>query len=510
MKFSKNSSLFFLGLASSVAADWTDAGADWNDASTPVDPTSVAPTSSESWVDAGVSSPVDAASKGPWSKPPSVETVTVYGSDVEVVVRSTIYRTTVVYGGSSCAAPTKAGPGSWPAGGDNGVSPAQGSGSPNNGGGYAPGSGHASGPGNGVSPASTTAGPGGYGSGNGGHGGNGGHSGNGVDGSKGSLNPGIPGASIIATGDDVFTWTGLAPSKPASTQAAPTYAGWGDNNGGGGSGINGTGPSPGTDTSNVTKPFQPLHDGGCNTPGDRSKWCGGFDINTDYYSDGPNTGKICAQNWVITNTTLDLDGTPRLALAINGQVPGPLVECNWGDTVQISVTNGMKDNATSIHWHGVTQKTTNDQDGVPGITECGIAPGDTRVYTFRAASYGTGWYHSHALSQLGDGIRGPMVIHGPATANYDIDMGSVMIDDLFGNGTDTVSAATQNSRIAHFGPGPTWNYVLNGHNTFPDLSRGKHALWTVKPGKKHLFRLINSASQNFWSVHFDNHKMTGK
>jgi L-ascorbate oxidase len=101
-----------------------------------------------------------------------------------------------------------------------------------------------------------------------------------------------------------------------------------------------------------------------------------------------------------------------------------------------------------------------------------------------------------------------MIIHGPATANYDIDAGTVMIDDLFGNGTNVLSAATENSRIAHFGPGPTWNYMLNGHNTFPDLSRGKHSLWTVKPGKKYRFRLINSASQNMWSVHFDNHKMT--
>ncbi len=53
----------------------------------------------------------------------------------------------------------------------------------------------------------------------------------------------------------------------------------------------------------------------------------------------------------------------------------------------------------------------------------------------------------------------------------------------------------------------TVNYLLNGKNTKPDLSAGQHALWKVQPGKKHLFRLINSASQNMFSVHFDNHKM---
>lgn len=66
--------------------------------------------------------------------------------------------------------------------------------------------------------------------------------------------------------------------------------------------------------------------------------------------------------------------------------------------------------------------------------------------------YGTGWYHSHALAQYGDGIRGPMIIHGPATANYDYDMGTVMIDD-----TLPVTAQQQNERIAHFGPS---GYVL--------------------------------------------------
>jgi len=50
--------------------------------------------------------------------------------------------------------------------------------------------------------------------------------------------------------------------------------------------------------------------------------------------------------------------------------------------------------------------------------------------------------------------------------------------------------------------------LLNGHNTLPDLSGGQHTLWNVQPGKKHLFRFINSASQNMYSVHFDNHVMT--
>lgn len=98
---------------------------------------------------------------------------------------------------------------------------------------------------------------------------------------------------------------------------------------------------------------------------------------------------------------------------------------------------------------------------MPGITECAIAPGSSRTYTMFLEQYGTGWYHSHALAQYGDGIRGPMIIHGPSTANYDYDMGTVMIDDTF-----PVTAQQQQERISHFGPS---GYVLSSGLVLPAL-----------------------------------------
>lgn len=154
--------------------------------------------------------------------------------------------------------------------------------------------------------------------------------------------------------------------------------------------------------------------------------------------------------------------------------------------VEIVVTNLLEHNATTIHWHGIRQLGTNDQDGVPGVTECGIAPGSTRVYTWHASTYGTGWYHSHLLSQYGGGIRGPIIVHGPATTNYDYDMGTVMIDDIF-----EAPIFQMAWRTSHIGAVNTTNYLLNGKNVAPDMSRGEHQKWTVKKGKKHLFRIIN-------------------
>ncbi|KIW10823.1 hypothetical protein PV08_10122 [Exophiala spinifera] len=300
--------------------------------------------------------------------------------------------------------------------------------------------------------------------------------------------------TTIGTDGEVFTWTGEPPSSIA-TQAAPTYTNF----------PNGSWPEPGSPASNVSAPNGPITGGSqCNTAADRSVWCNGLSINDDTSVKDVSTGNTCSYDFTITNTTIDFDGSgPKLAFAINGQVPGPLIECNWGDLLVVTVHNQLTANSTSIHWHGLWQRGTNDQDGVPGITECGLAPGTSRTYTMQLNQYGTGWYHAHTMTQYADGIRGPMVIHGPATSNYDIDMGTVMIDDTFAD-----TAAQQNERNSHIGPSGTQNYLLNGKNTMPDLSAGQHALWKVQSGKKHLFRLINSAAQNVWSVHFDDHTMT--
>ncbi|KIW80355.1 hypothetical protein Z517_06970 [Fonsecaea pedrosoi CBS 271.37] len=260
----------------------------------------------------------------------------------------------------------------------------------------------------------------------------------------------------------------------------------------------------------VTNPFPPLRETQCNSPSQRGRWCDGFSIDTVPDEDGPTTGNVCEYLFIITNTTKDFDGVERLALAVNGQVPGPAIECQWGDILRVNVTNKMQNNQTAMHWHGISQRggTTNDQDGVPGVTECAIPPGHSRIYEFKLKQFGTAWWHSHALSQFGDGIHGPIIIHGPATADYDIDMGAIMIDNLFDNSSNPISTPAYASRVLHVNGTGFWNYVLNGANTSPDLTRGRHAFWSVKPGKRYRFRIINSAVQSAWAVHFDHHKMT--
>lgn len=234
----------------------------------------------------------------------------------------------------------------------------------------------------------------------------------------------------------------------------------------------------------------------------RCNWGNGFNINTDYESTWPNTGNTVKYTLTITNGTISPQGDSKIGFLVNGQNPGPVITANWGDNLEITVVNNLQNNGTSLHWHGFTQKNSNDQDGVGGVTQCPIAPGNSQVYKFQATQYGTSWYHSHFSSQYGDGVRGAIVINGPTSANYDVDLGTVMITD------DYALTAFQESWLAsRFGPPTAQNYLLNGKNVKTDGSAGQRQTWTFTPGLKHKIRLINGAVDHQYKVQIDQHSM---
>src|SRR6267154_4573138 len=110
---------------------------------------------------------------------------------------------------------------------------------------------------------------------------------------------------------------------------------------------------------------------------------------------------------VIDEMPVNFTGRNRVATAINGSIPGPLLRWREGDTVTISVTNRLKV-PTSIHWHGV--RSPADMDGVPGLSFPGIAAGQTFTYTIPLKQSGTYWYHSHSGFQEQTGHYGALII----------------------------------------------------------------------------------------------------
>jgi FtsP/CotA-like multicopper oxidase with cupredoxin domain len=104
----------------------------------------------------------------------------------------------------------------------------------------------------------------------------------------------------------------------------------------------------------------------------------------------------------------------------NGQTPGPTIEAVEGDRVRILVTNKLAEH-TSIHWHGIFLPS--GMDGVGGLTQPHIKPGETYVYEFTLRQHGTFMYHPHAdeMVQLAVGMMGFFIIHPKKPQSPQID-----------------------------------------------------------------------------------------
>src|SRR5499427_3649045 len=96
----------------------------------------------------------------------------------------------------------------------------------------------------------------------------------------------------------------------------------------------------------------------------------------------------------------------------NGQAPGPTIEAVEGDKVRIFVTNKLPEH-TTVHWHGMLLP--NGMDGVGGVTQPHIEPGQTFVYEFDIKHSGTFMYHPHSgeMVQMAMGMMGMFVVHPP-------------------------------------------------------------------------------------------------
>jgi FtsP/CotA-like multicopper oxidase with cupredoxin domain len=101
----------------------------------------------------------------------------------------------------------------------------------------------------------------------------------------------------------------------------------------------------------------------------------------------------------------------------NGSVHGPLIEAVDGDRVRIYVTNRLPA-PTTVHWHSILLP--NGMDGVGGLNQPAIPPGETFRYEFTLRQVGTAMYHAHhdEMTQIGLGMTGMFIIHPHPGKNY--------------------------------------------------------------------------------------------
>ena len=238
-----------------------------------------------------------------------------------------------------------------------------------------------------------------------------------------------------------------------------------------------------------------------NGPLTRACWSDGFSISTNYNSTWPVTGRTVSYLLEITNDTISPDGHSRMRALINSQYPGPTLIANWGDMLQITVKNSLKNNGTSLHWlafflyplppslqlprlseyrqarpsavaykpHGWHERF----DGMPSASWC-----DENVcISLYAVRY-------HVVSQplLRPILRQRRRNHHnqrPATSNYDYDLGTMTLSDWFYWTAFEVQATLAG------GPGPPGdNVLINGTNVHTN-GTGSYHRNTLTKGKRY-------------------------
>lgn len=110
-----------------------------------------------------------------------------------------------------------------------------------------------------------------------------------------------------------------------------------------------------------------------------------------------------------------------------GSVPGTELRVSKGARLTIAFENGLPQPST-VHWHGI--RIDNAMDGVPGLTQAAVEPGDTFLYDFVLPDAGTYWYHPHnrTWEQLARGLYGTLVVEEPNGPEVDHDL-VLLLDD---------------------------------------------------------------------------------
>ena len=242
----------------------------------------------------------------------------------------------------------------------------------------------------------------------------------------------------------------------------------------------------------------------------------------------------------IDYTTVNITGKRSVATTINGQLPGPTLVWQEGDTIVLHVTNHLK-KSSSIHWHGIILPAP--MDGVPGISYKGIPPGKTFTYRFKVRQHGTYWYHSHSGYQEQTGMYGSIIIKPKKREPFKYDRDYVVLlsdwsdekpsaiyrklklsSDYYNFNQRTVgdffSEVKKKGLGKAFGDRKMWNSMrmsdrdlsdITGY-TYTYLMNGKNPATQFralfKKGEKIRLRFINGAAMSFFDVRIPGLKMT--
>jgi FtsP/CotA-like multicopper oxidase with cupredoxin domain len=177
------------------------------------------------------------------------------------------------------------------------------------------------------------------------------------------------------------------------------------------------------------------------------------------------------------------------------RVPGPEIRVRQGEHIRVIVRNELPED-TTVHWHGI--RLPNSMDGVPGLTQPPIKPGESIRYEFTPPDAGTFWYHPHAdsLRQLGRGMAGALIVEEPTAVPVDRDIVWVLSDWRLTSGAQIAPGfgnAMEGAMSGRVGNTVT----LNGTVT-DEVS--------VRAGERVRLRLVNSSLARIMALRFEGHR----
>ncbi len=167
----------------------------------------------------------------------------------------------------------------------------------------------------------------------------------------------------------------------------------------------------------------------------------------------------------------------------NGQVPGPVLRGKQGSVLVVSLCNALAE-PTSVHWHGL--RIDNAMDGVPGVTQAPIQPGESFTYRLNLKEAGTFWYHPHFNSgeQLERGLKGPLIVEETSPQPWSQDI-IWLLDDWRMQRDGTI--------YPHFNIHPDLMHEGRWGNVFT-INGAVQPELLVSPGERIRLRLINGAN----------------
>eukprot|EP00049_Salpingoeca_infusionum_P002114 m.54112 g.54112 ORF g.54112 m.54112 type:complete len:1330 (-) comp11395_c0_seq1:163-4152(-) len=220
---------------------------------------------------------------------------------------------------------------------------------------------------------------------------------------------------------------------------------------------------------------------------------------------------------VSTYTVVNTEKGPLFMSCFNDTVPGPSIIVKRGDTLRVTVTNSFSVEPLSIHWHGFQLRNAVHNDGVVGVTQAPILPGQTMVYEFVVEEVaGTYWYHSQAgLDRVAvRGLYGSLVVL-PADTELDNHHGMYDEDNTLTFG-DMLPTPSYTEFVENMGSllkttTATYGQVVAG-STYHTGHVNGNSMHThvveVTGGLHHRLRLINVGEVFGYQVCVDKHTLT--